>query len=191
MKKALFLLLGCCMLAAQNTHAEDTVWHSTPSHFLVIMPSKMVEDFEDVEAYEGVEFPLFCGIASVYPKENRLIFTKMTNLPIRRVESRLRQIEKDGYISIYGHPPRQEPVKSKDFFLAFLLWADIEGIGVEHVSNGQEIPMQTKPRFKRTCRYYSANKPPTDCAYRYWDMVELCIRFTEKEKRQIEKDHAK
>ena len=191
MKKMLLLLLGCGLLAAQKAYAEDTAWYSTPSHFLVIMPSKMVEDFEDVGAYAGVEFPLFCGIASVYPKENKFIFTKMTNLPIRRVESRLRQVEKDGYIFIYGHPPRQESVRSRDFFLAFLLWADIERIGIEHVSNGQEVPLKAVPRFKRMCRYDSAKKPPTDCAYRYWDMVDLCIPFTEKEKRQIEKDHAK
>ena len=69
----------------------------------IIMPAEAVEDFGDDPAkYEGVDFPLFCGIASVYPKENRFVFTKMTDLPILNVEDTLRKIERDGYITVGG-----------------------------------------------------------------------------------------
>ena len=191
MKKFFFLFLVCCVLAGQNTNAENTTWYRSPSHFVVIMPSIIVEDVEDPKDYEGVEFPLFCGIASVYPKENKFVFTKTTNLPIRWVEKQLRQVEKDGYFVLSGYPLPGVPLRSKDFSFLFRSWSHSEGLDVYRVPSGQDIPLKVVPRFKRTCRYNSAKKPPTDCAYRVWDIADLYIPFTLEEIEQIEKDNAK
>ena len=191
MKKFFPLFLAYCLLAVQSANAEDTTWYRSPSHFAVIMPSVIVDYFEEPDDYEGVEFPLFCGIASVYPKENKFVFTKMTNLPIQWVEKRLRQIEKDGYLLLSGHPPQQVSVKSGGFFLGFLSWGNSEWLKVYYISNGQEIPLKVVPRFKRTCRYNSTKKPSTDCAYHDWDITDLYIPFTQEEIEHIKKENAK
>lgn len=191
MKKFFLLLLGCCLFAAQNAHAEDATWYHSPTHFLILMPSYLVEFQGDSEEFEGAEFPLFCGIASVYPEENRFVFTKMTHLPIRRVEKWFRQTEKDGYLSVPGHPPRQASFRDRYFLSDFMFWINCKQLKAYHVSSGQEIPLKAVPRFKRTCRYASAKEPPTDCAYEDWDIKDLYIPFTEEEMEQIAKDHAK
>lgn len=190
MKKFLLLLLGCCLLAAQNAQAEEATEYRSPMHFLILMPSNLVEIFEDPKEYEGVEFPLFCGIFSAYPKENKFVFTKMTHLPTRQVEQWLRNFGKDGYLSVPGHPPHQVSVRDRFFFPAFLFWAECKQLKAIWISSGQEIPLKAVPRFKRTCRYDSAKEPPTDCAYQDWDIKDLYIPFTEEEMEQIAKDHA-
>ena len=191
MKTRLLLLLCCFLLNARGAYAEDTTWYGSPTHFVVLMPSDRIDIAEGPEHYEGVTFPLFCGIASVYPKENKFVFTKMTDLPIRWVVDRFRPVVADGYLFIYGHPSRQVPLRSRDFFLEFLFWADGVGLTVEPVSKGQEIPVKVRPRFKRTCAFSAAKTPPTECGYRNWDIADLYIPFTLEEMRQIAKDHAK
>lgn len=193
MKKVLFLLLGCCLLAAQNAYAENTVWYTTPSHFLVVMPSVLVEAQES-DSYEGVKFPLVCGIASVYPKENKFIFTKTTNLPIRWIEAFMRQIEHDGHFTIREcgrKPSLQVSLRDEDFFFLFKAWADSEMFKVYYLASGQSVPLNVTPRFKRMCPYNSTKRETTDCAYYSGDIEDLYIPFTEEEMEQIAKDHAK
>ena len=163
-----------------------------PYHFVIVMPADIVYEYERAkEAYEGVEFPLFCGIASVYPKENKFVFTKMTNLPLRWLELWLQPIEQEGYLHLYGHPPYSLPVNDSDFFMIFMNWMDSRSFKAYHVSSGREVPLKVVPRFKRTCPYNSKKNPPTDCAYKIWDITDLYIPFTDEEIRQIEKDNAK
>lgn len=162
------------------------------THFAIVMPAETVDRFENAKgAYDGAKFPLFCGIASAYREGNRFVFTKMTDLPITWIEERLRPIEEKGYLHFYGHPPQDIPVGDWDFFTAFMLWADSRGFKAYHVSNGEEIPLMVVPRFKRTCPYDSKKDPPTDCAYRIWDITDLYIPFSQEEIEQIEKDNAK
>ena len=163
-----------------------------PYHFAIIMPAEVVYEFErEKEAYEGVEFPLFCGIASVYPKENKFVFTKMTNLPLTWLESLFQPLEQKGYFYLYGHPPRDVPANDSDFFMLFMIWMDSRLFKADYVSTGREVPLKVVPRFKRTCPYNSKKNPPTDCAYKIWDITDLYIPLIDEEIRQIEKDNAK
>ena len=161
-------------------------------HFAIIMPAEIVDEFESSrEAYDGATFPLFCGIASMYPEENRFVFTKMTDLPIEWVMRRLQPIEEKGSLHMV-HPHRDIPVSDEGhFFSAFTSWMTTCRLLAEYVSSGREVPLKLTLRFKQTCLYDSKKTPPTDCAYHDWDIEKLFIPFTEEERRQIEKDNAR
>ena len=182
MRKIFLTLLPCCILLFTfQTNAEEQN-ASLTFHMAILMSADAVEVYDDPAEYEGVDFPLFCGIASVYPKENRFVFTKMTDLPIRKVENALRQVEQDGYITEYGGGLySQIQPKRMDFHSAFLLFALSKHITAYLISYSQEVPVGFMPRFTRTCRYSTAKKPPTDCAYYMWEMKNLCIPPTDEE----------
>lgn len=148
---------------------------------------------DDANNYEGVDFPLYCGIISVYPQEDKFVFTKTTTLPIRRLEEKLRGIEKNGFIYISSHhaPSAKVPVKSFDFASALTMWADSNFVLLFKVSNGQEIPLNVTPRFKRMCRFTIDKQPHVDCAHTMNDVKDLYIPFTPEEMQRIAKVHAK
>ena len=185
MKALCSCIMLCCLLFPKTADARAL-------HLAIVMPAETVDRFEsDKEAYEGIRFPLFCGIASVYCDEGRFVFTKMTDLPIEWVTERLQPIEEKGYLYYYGHPPENIPVCDTDFFSAFMQWAGTRGFEAYHVSNGQEVPLKVVPRFKRTCPYDSKKSPPTECGYRSHNIWDLYIPFTEEEIKQIGEDHAR
>ena len=191
MMRAVFLLFfGICGLwTPHHANAADIVW-DLPLHFVVIMPADIVDrSEEDPEAYEGVAFPLYCGIVSIYPKDKKIIFTKMTDLPLSRFQEALRPIIRDASVPLSHHKP--VPVDNMDFTMAFYFWADSIGFKVGWASREPEIPVNVVPRFKRMCRYDSSKTPPTDCGYSKEDVHDLYIPFTEEEIEEIEKEHAR
>ena len=189
MKKQFFILLVVCLLLVTTwANAEKQDW-STPYHMAVLMSAEAVTEFGDDPAqYEGAEFPLFCGIASVYPQENRFVFTKTTDLPISGVEAALRQVERDRYVS--PRPPLQMRADRGDFGQFFWGLVNSKKATIYVIYYGWDIPVDVVPRLTRTCRYTTAKEPPTDCAYSVRDLYDVFIPFTEAEKVQITRDAA-
>ena len=186
----LVVLLSCLLLAAPGAEAKEyTVGIEEytgrmddvlPLHAAVFMSSDNVARFgEDSAKYEGVAFPLYCGIASIFPKENKFVFTKMTDLPIVYVEEPLRKVEREGCI-IDAHRIRVR-VGQQEFYSALLALAQSRNFELSRISYGQKIPLDYKPRFTRICRYSNTKNPPTDCAYRTWDINDLFIPVTNEE----------
>ena len=186
-EKILLALLSCCLLQFALQASAEELETSLTLHMAIIMPAEVVEVYDEPAEYEGVEFPLFCGIASLYGKENRFVFTKMTDLPILRVENTLRQFERDGYIVSYGGflSPNDTQIQPKHMAFEFLFLQEIQIRGFEAylISRAPEAPVDYTPQFMRTCRYSTAKTPPTDCAYTRADIESLYIPLTDEEVR--------
>lgn len=172
---------------AREAAKANRPYHDAPLHLAILMPAKAIERFGDDPAqYEGVEFPLYCGIVSIYPKENRFVFTKKTDLPILGLEHTLRQIEQSAYITVRdssGSPPRHVQPGHQDFTPAFLSLAFVIDFRAHRISHAQEIPVDYAPHFTQTCRYSTAKTPPTDCAYESWDLEDVYIPIAYEEVR--------
>ena len=194
MKKSLYLLfLVFCLMLPCGAWAEEGTWSPT-FHFVVLMPADLASNLRDnPKAYDGVDFPLFCGIASAYTGENKFVYTKMTDLPTVWVDKIMAEIEMDGFVSFYVHKrPRLEiAVNNEDFSSSFKDFAFSRGIIAASVSWEEELPENAKPRFIHTCTFNSSKNPPTDCAYSRDDVFELYIPFSTEEIQQIGKDHAR
>ena len=183
MRKIFLVILSCCHLSFAFQANADEQDASLTLHMAIIMPAETAKNLGDDPAlYEGVDFPLFCGIASVYPKENRFVFTKMTDLPVRNVEDALGKIERDGYLTVGRfQPPVHIQPRSLDFFRFFLSYTPIRNFEAYLISYAQEIPVDYMPHFTRTCRYSIEKTPPTDCAYDIWEIKDVYIPPTDEE----------
>lgn len=199
MKQMLFFFVFWgWLMAATNAFASVArplcVSPHFPVHFVILVPGSTAYLFGDnFEEYNNVTFPLYYGIGSIYPKENTFVFTKITNVSIKKLDEQLRTIEKERFYTIRVHrePPILAQVNSDKFGIALAFFADHYCVLLSEVSTGQEIPANVVPRFKRTCLYDSRKDPPTDCAYRREEVEDLFIPFTIEEMEQIAKDHAR
>lgn len=151
----------------------------SPYHVAVVMSAGFVEHLGPLsqKAYDGVYFPLLCGYGSVYPGKNRFVFTKTTRLPIGTIEKYLRKLEKDGYLAIHGHPSYRVPVKDKNFFWTLQTRVAYYGIDLVRISDGDKLPPNAAPRFKRRCPYNPGKIPPVDCGLTYNDIQELLLPY--------------
>lgn len=185
------LLLGGILLAVPWAKAEnfagalEELDGVLPLHAVVLMPSSGARNFGDDPAkYEGVAFPLYCGIVSIFPEENKFVFTKMTDLPILNVEDALRKVEKDGYIIVDWRFPVRIPARNIDFYTFLENKARSRNFKMYPISYAEKIPLDYKPRFTRMCVYSTTKEPPTDCAYNDWDIRDLYIPVTDDEMSQ-------
>ena len=177
MRTAYWTIL-CFFLLIPFPAAAEPAPDQLPYHFAVVMPAEIVESFEDSpEVYDGVEFPLFCGFVSVYPKENKFAFTKTTDLPITWIQKVLGKIEPDGYIERRDLYTIKTPVNDSYFGTAFTIEAEVHGFKVFYIGVTDEVPLDMAPKFTRTCLYDSKKQPPVDCGYDKWDIDDLRIPY--------------
>lgn len=187
----LLLLLIWQPIPAQSASAENTAPQTSGSHFFIVMPlAGIYLGAEREEDYEGVSFPLYCGIASIYPRDNIFIFTKTTDLPIRYIEQELRAIEQNKYFDPRDRhrPPVQVPLSDPEALYDFPWFARNNHFWAFRAYYGRQIPIKATPRFTLTCPFKMGVPLSEECQQTLYAIDELFIPVTEEERRQMRQD---
>ncbi|CAK7040654.1 MAG: hypothetical protein DELT_00767 [Desulfovibrio sp.] len=154
--------------------------YSIPFHYAIIIPAEVIHDFGrgKQKAFEGVKFPLFCGYVSIYPKENKFVFTKRTDIPpIDWLDQHIGQIERDGHMKLSLTLPMPIAYNDPNFIEIFYGNMNLYRIGLYLAGLGYEVPSESK--FKKQYPYRAGKEPPVPRGYTLEESRELVVPIGE------------